>query len=101
MVPITVTVQATDAVDPPPVLALVSVTSNQPINGTADGDVAPDWVITGPFSLELRSERAGGEERVYTITVSATDVYGNVSTAQILVRVSNPNKSSSGVKMRF
>ncbi|HEY0372645.1 MAG TPA: HYR domain-containing protein [Thermoanaerobaculia bacterium] len=95
MVPIALTVSATDAVDPTPSLYIVSVTSNQPINGTGDGDTAPDWQITGPLSLNVRAERAGGSERVYTITVAATDLYGNVSTAQILVRVPDSRKARS------
>jgi hypothetical protein len=75
----------------------VSVTSNQPINGTGDGDESPDWVITGPFSVNLRAERAGSQDRVYTITYSATDLYGNVSTATITVVVS---QGSTSVKRR-
>ncbi len=100
MVPVTISVQATDAIDPNPTLALVSVESNQPINGTGDGDDAPDWTITGPFSVNLRAERSQGVERVYTITVSATDLYGNVSTATILVRVADPNKSLATGRIR-
>lgn len=100
MVPITLTVQATDALDPAPVIQLVSVTSNQPINGTGDGDESPDWVITGPFSVELRAERAGSEDRVYTITYSATDLYGNVSTAAITVVVSQGSSSSKRRSLR-
>jgi len=97
MVPITFTVQATDAIDPAPVIQLVSVTSNQPINGTGDGDESPDWVINGPFSIDLRAERAGSQDRIYTITYSATDLYGNVGTASITVVVS---QGSSTLKRR-
>ena len=88
MVPVTLTVTATDAIDPTPSIYIVSVSSNQPINGTGDGDVAPDWNITAPLALELRAERSGSQDRVYTITVAATDLYGNVSTATIPVIVS-------------
>jgi hypothetical protein len=95
MVSVTLTVEATDAVDPAPAIAIVSVTSNQPVNGTGDGDTAPDWVITGPRSLQLRAERSGNNERIYTITVSATDLYGNVSTATIEVRVPGSRRASS------
>ncbi|MGZ5441856.1 MAG: HYR domain-containing protein [Thermoanaerobaculia bacterium] len=93
MVPIALTVEATDAVDPSPSIQIVSVSSNQPVNGTGDGDTAPDWVITGPLSLQLRAERAGNSERIYTITVSATDLYGNVSTATIAVSVAQSRRS--------
>lgn len=93
MVPITVTAQATDAVDPAPSIAIVSVSSNQPVNGTGDGDAAPDWEITGPLALQLRAERAGNSERIYTITIAATDLYGNVATTTVEVRVGESKKA--------
>lgn len=93
MVPITLTVTATDAVDPTPSIHIVDVSSNQPVNGTGDGDTGPDWVITSPLTLELRAERSHGVDRVYTITVAATDLYGNVSTTTIAVTVAQGNNS--------
>src|SRR6185295_146963 len=87
MVNVAVTATAVDAVDPAPVTQIVSVSSNQPVNGTGDGDSAPDWVITGPFSLQLRAERSGGSDRIYTITVESTYSAGNVGTATVTVRV--------------
>ncbi|HET7435922.1 MAG TPA: HYR domain-containing protein [Thermoanaerobaculia bacterium] len=92
MVTATVTASATDAVDPAPVLSILSVSSNQPDNGTGDGDVAPDWAITGPWTVDLRAERAGNSVRIYTITVQATDAAGNSSTASVMVTVSEPAK---------
>ncbi len=88
MVDVTVTATATDLVDPAPIVRIVSVSSNQPANGTGDGDVAPDWLITGAMTLQLRAERAGSTDRVYTITVEAADATGNVSTRTVTVRVS-------------
>jgi hypothetical protein len=87
MVDVTLTVHAIDAVDPAPVVQIVSISSNQPINGTGDGDVAPDWLITGPTTAQLRAERASGTERVYTITYTVTDASGNVSTGTVTVTV--------------
>lgn len=81
MVDISVVVVAVDAVDPNPVSHIVSVTSNQPVNGTGDGDTGPDWVITGPLTVQLRSERSQGVDRTYTITVETVDDAGNSSTA--------------------
>lgn len=95
MVNVTLTVQATDATDPAPSIHIVSVSSNQPVNGTGDGDVGPDWVITSPLTLQLRAERSHGQDRVYTITVAATDLYGNVSTADILVRVAQSRSAKA------
>ena len=74
LVPVTVAVEATDSCDPTPVCELTAVTSNEPENGTGDGDTSPDWEITGPLTVNLRAERAGsGSGRVYTLTV---DVHG-------------------------
>jgi hypothetical protein len=88
MVDVTLTVAVTDLVDPAPIVRIASVSSNQPVNGTGDGDTAPDWLITGATTLKLRAERAGSADRVYTITVEATDATGNISTREVTVRVS-------------
>jgi hypothetical protein len=89
MVNVTVTVVAVDSVDPAPVSQIISVTSNQPINGTGDGDTSPDWVITGPLTVQLRSERSHGKDRIYTITIETTDASGNSTTATDTVVVTN------------
>jgi hypothetical protein len=61
---------------------IVGVTSNEPVNALGDGNTDPDWVVTGPLALLLRTERSGtGTGRVYTITVESNDVTGNKSTA--------------------
>ena len=98
MVPVTVSVTATDNLDPSPVSTIVSVSSDQPIDGTGDGDLAPDWVVTGPLTANLRSERSHGNDRTYTITVSTCDFTGNctTSTAQVKVTQSSAKKRSSG-----
>ena len=88
MEPVTVTVDATDLCDPNFTCEIVSVTSNEPENGDGDGNTSPDWSITGPFTLELRAERAGpGTGRIYTITVECTDDNGNTSSATVEVTV--------------
>jgi len=64
------------------------VTSNEPVNGTGDGDQEPDWEITGPLTVNLRAERAGtGSGRVYTLTVQCSDDSGNSSTGSVAVTV--------------
>lgn len=55
-----------------------SITSNEPLNGTGDGDTAPDWEIVSPTQVRLRAERSGtGTGRTYTITIRCTDAHGN------------------------
>jgi hypothetical protein len=56
----------------------VSVSSNEPVNGTDDGDTAPDWEILNTRNVLLRAERAGaGNGRIYTITTTCTDARGH------------------------
>jgi hypothetical protein len=87
MVNVTVTATATDLVDTNPTLKIVSVTSDQPVITNNNADQSPDWIITGPMTVQLREERVNGVDRTYTITVSATDFSGNTSTATVQVKV--------------
>jgi hypothetical protein len=89
MVAVTVTVTVQDDADPAPVSRIVAVTSNQPINGPGDGTTAPDWEITGPLTVNLRAERAGGADRLYAIVVVTTDFAGNSTTSTVVVSVSH------------
>lgn len=92
MVPITLSVIATDATGVAS-CRVIGVSSNEPINGTGDGDVAPDWAITGPLSVQLRAERSGaGSGRVYTVRVQCEDNYGNASSASTTVTVPHSRK---------
>jgi len=84
------TVAATDNVDPSVVPALVSVTSNEPDNGTDDGNTVNDIVVVDDHTFLLRAERSSsGSGRIYTITYSATDECGNsaLGTATVLVPI--------------
>jgi hypothetical protein len=80
-------VSASDAISgivgPPAVTA----TSNEPENGTGDGDFAPDVVISNGV-VQVRVERAGnGTGRVYTMTAAASDLAGNTTTQTAICRV--------------
>ena len=87
MVPITVTVVASDLVCVTS-LKIISVTSNEPDNGLGDGDTANDIEISGDLTVNLRAERSGkGNGRTYTITVEAKDAVGNSSTSTCTVFV--------------
>lgn len=88
MVPVTVSVSASDDCDAVPIRKITSVSSNEPENGLGDGDKAPDWKITGDLTVNLRAERSGkGSGRVYTITVTCTDDAENTSTGTTSVTV--------------
>ena len=66
----------------------LNVSSNEPINGTGDGDTAPDWQVVDLHHVRLRAERAGGGNyRVYTTTILCTDNSGNRSTGNVTVKV--------------
>jgi hypothetical protein len=85
-----VAITATDTCDPDPECEVVSVSSNEPVNGQADGNTSPDWTITGQFTVELRSERSGaGSGRVYTIEVECSDDFDNTSASSVNVTVAH------------
>ncbi len=88
MVAVTLSATVADAVDAAPFTRIVAVGSNEPEDGTGDGDTAPDWVITGALTLDLRAERSGGGGgRIYTITVQSTDAAANSATRDATVSV--------------
>ncbi len=73
---LTLSYSATDNCGAPQ--CVLSVSSNEPVNGTGDGDMSPDWEIVDATRVRLRAERAGdGAGRVYTITFTCTDSSGN------------------------
>jgi hypothetical protein len=90
LVPVTISVTVTDNCDAAVVQScrIISVTSNEPVSGTGEGDTAPDWEITGNLTLNLRAERAGsGTGRIYTIIVQCSDNAGNSATRSTMVIV--------------
>jgi prepilin-type N-terminal cleavage/methylation domain-containing protein/prepilin-type processing-associated H-X9-DG protein len=87
MVPVTVTVVATDN-GPVPVSRIIGVTSNEPENGLGDGDTDSDWSFSAPLTVQLRAERsAQGSGRTYTLTVQTDDDAGNSTTRTLAVSV--------------
>jgi hypothetical protein len=90
MIPVAVGVTVADACDANVVNAcrIVSVKSNEPINGPNDGNTLTDYQVTGNLSLNLRAERSGtGSGRLYTVGVTCTDASGNSSTKTVAVKV--------------
>jgi hypothetical protein len=88
MISVNVNVVSSDICDPVPACKIASVSSNEPVNGLGDGDMAPDWEITGDQTLNLRAERSGmGSGRIYTITVACIDTSGNSTSRATTVSV--------------
>ncbi|MES1224301.1 MAG: hypothetical protein ABUT20_52890, partial [Bacteroidota bacterium] len=68
----------------------LTVTSNEPVNGTGDGDTDPDWEIVDNHHVKLRAERAAnGSGRIYIIAITCTDHQGNSATKTVEVRVAH------------
>jgi hypothetical protein len=81
LVPVTVTVTATDNCDPAPVSQIISITADDTV---AAGDIQ----ITGALTANLAaSKNSTGDSRVYTITVRCRDASGNSSTRSVNVIV--------------
>ncbi|MGZ5472756.1 MAG: CSLREA domain-containing protein [Thermoanaerobaculia bacterium] len=98
MVKVASGVSATDDQDPSPSLA-VTVTSNEPADGSGDGTTAPDWEVTdnhdGTFDVWLRAERSGtGNGRTYTISATASDDAGNPTTETATATVPKSQKNN-------
>lgn len=71
-----------------PINIMLSVSSNEPVNGTGDGDTAPDWEVVGNHQVRLRAERSGkGNGRTYTITITAIDSASQSSIKVVTVSV--------------
>jgi len=86
LVPVTVNYTASDNCGS--VTCTLSVISNEPINGTDDGDTSPDWIIVDAHHVNLRAERSGvGSGRIYTITITCADGVGNSSNHTVSVTV--------------
>lgn len=100
MRPVAVDVVVADACDPAPVCRIVGIASNEPENGLGDGDTAPDAVITGDLTADLRAERRGtGAGRCYTITVECIDAAGNVTIGSVEVWIPK-NRSGKGQPLK-
>ncbi|MGR9071468.1 MAG: HYR domain-containing protein [Gammaproteobacteria bacterium] len=90
---IDVAVAVSDICDTGASCEIVSIGSDEPVNGNGDGNTDPDWEILPPLSAKLRAERAGtGDGRVYTITVRCTDGSGNTSEDTVDVTVPHDKK---------
>jgi hypothetical protein len=95
MEPVTVDYTATD--NCPGLNCVLTVASNQPIDGLGDGDTAPDWQVIDSHHVLLRAERSGKDKngRTYTITTTCTDASNNVTTKTSTVFVPHSQKGAN------
>ena len=88
MVDITLSYTIEDNCDPN-LVPLITISSNQPQNGTGDGDTPVDWEVVDAKHVRLRAERSprdpGG--RIYTIVLTVTDSAGGRSSSSVNVVV--------------
>jgi hypothetical protein len=83
MVSVKLNGSATDNIDPAPSWRITQVLCNEPQTHST-----PDWVVTGPLSVNLKATRdAMHAGRVYTIVAECSDKSGNTSTASVKVIV--------------
>jgi len=53
-----------------------------------DGNTSADWTVVDAHHVQLRAERSGGGDgRVYSITITATDSAGSSSATTVMVTV--------------
>jgi K319-like protein/FG-GAP repeat protein/centrosomal CEP192-like protein/VCBS repeat protein len=106
MVDIAALIEVSDACDASPTVKLVSVVSNEPVNGTGDGNTSPDIAGvsygTDDRSFQLRAERKGnGSGRIYTATYVAQDASGNSANGSGTVTVAHSYASISNTSINF
>lgn len=66
----------------------LDVVSNEPADGTGDGNTAEDWIVIDEHHVQLRAERSGrGSGRAYTITATCGDRWRNTRAVDAVVRV--------------
>jgi hypothetical protein len=90
---VTISVKASDLVDPAPLCKITSVTSSDPDethgqHGENRSD--PDWRILGNLKVSLKAENSGDDKPFfYTIGVTCSDAAHNQATASIKVPLSS------------
>jgi probable HAF family extracellular repeat protein len=80
MVPVRISVKASDNCDSPVHARIVAVTCNEHLHPGA-------YQITGDLSLKLEAHHEPHHDRVFTIQVQCADASGNASTRSVEVRV--------------
>jgi len=100
LVPVSISVVATDVCEAAPTCRIDSVESNAPRPGLSRGVHKADAVLSDPgpkpspatLGVRLRADRTGaGTDRIYTIGVSCRDTSGQVARGQTTVSVASPH----------
>jgi hypothetical protein len=86
----------------PGATSVLTVTCDEPESGLNGGDPSPDWVVVDNHTVQLRAQRdPKGDGRIYTITITATDASGNITTsAHTVVVAHNIGGPNSGTAFR-
>lgn len=85
--------------EPCPHKCVLSVSSDEPINGVGDGNTSPDWQVIDAHHALLRAERSGpGNGRIYTVTITCTnDLNQETSSENVLVLVPHDQSRSNRI----
>jgi len=59
MVPVVINISASDDSESVALCRIISVSSNESVEGLGDGDTAPDWTITADLALKCSSRAFG------------------------------------------
>jgi 6-phosphogluconolactonase (cycloisomerase 2 family) len=88
--------------DPCPNTCVLTVSSNEPVNGTGDGNTDPDWEVVDAHHVRLRAERAGnGNGRTYTINITCTNDTNKLSSEKTVTVLVPHDHSEFFVRQHF
>ncbi len=93
MIDVTLTVTTSDST--PVTAEIVNIASSET---DPDDNTSPDWIVTGPLTLQLRAEKsAQAKVRIYTIDVKITDEDNNLYLERATVTVTNANATATSL----
>jgi len=99
MVEVTVNYTVTD---PCPNTCDLTVSSNEPIDGTGDGHTSPDWQVIDAHHVNLRAERSGNHSgRIYSIKITCTNDTNKLSSTKTVAVVVPHDQSAAFAAQHF
>jgi hypothetical protein len=94
-----VTITVTTSDNSPFTANIISVASSE---NDPDDKTTPDWIITGPLTLDVRAEKSDqAQRRVYTIVVEVVDADDDTHHKSVTVTVQNDGSSSGQMGSRI